>query len=82
MQDRTLKTLIGAGERKDGLYLYHGVQNSKAYHTSTKYDLDILHKRMGHPSFKVVKLIPNVTCSGKHLNKVCEICERAKQTRE
>ncbi|WVZ15755.1 hypothetical protein V8G54_013321 [Vigna mungo] len=81
--DQTSKMLIGAGERKDGLYLYHGVQRATAYQTHTQNHLDLWHKRMGHPSFKVVQLIPNVSSSGREcLNKVCEICERAKQTKD
>ncbi|WVY98728.1 hypothetical protein V8G54_030879 [Vigna mungo] len=83
MQDHTSKMLIGVGERKDGLYLYHGVQRATAYQTHTQNHLDLWHKRMGHPSFKVVQLIPNVSSSGREcLNKVCEICERAKQTKD
>ncbi|KAJ1375273.1 Zinc finger, CCHC-type, partial [Sesbania bispinosa] len=73
-QDHTSKMLIGAGERKDGLYLYHGVQHATAYQTHTENHLDLWHKRMGHPSFKAVQLIPNVSSSGREcLNKVCEI---------
>jgi len=32
MQDCTLRTLIGAGERKDELYWYRGVHNTQACH--------------------------------------------------
>ncbi|KAJ1419097.1 Retrotransposon gag domain [Sesbania bispinosa] len=53
--DRTSRMLIGAGERKDGLYLYHGVRNARAYQTSAENKLDLLHKRMGHSSFKLLK---------------------------
>ncbi|KAJ8616906.1 hypothetical protein MRB53_013092 [Persea americana] len=31
IQDRTSRMLIGAGERKDGLYFYHGVQDVKVF---------------------------------------------------
>ncbi|WVZ20882.1 hypothetical protein V8G54_008204 [Vigna mungo] len=68
--DHTSKMLIEVGERKDGLYLYHGVQRATAYQTHTQNHLDLWHKRMGHRSFKVVQLIPNVSISGREcLNK-------------
>ena len=84
MQDRTSRMLIGAGERKNGLYLYHGIRSAQAYQSSTENQLDLWHKRMGHPSFKVIQLIPNASSSHRSecLNKACEICERAKQTKE
>ena len=57
MQDRTSRMLIGADDRKDRLYLYHGVRSARAYQTSTENQLDLWHKHMGHPPFKVVQLI-------------------------
>lgn len=46
--------------------------------------MDLWHKRLGHPFLKISKLIPQVS---RHrdinvVNKACEVCFRAKQTRE
>jgi transposase InsO family protein len=83
MQDRTSRMLIGAGERRDGLYHFQGIPRIKAMKVEKVEFLDILHQRLGHPSMKVTKLIP-VGGSNKNssLNKCCDVCQRAKQTRE
>ena len=83
MQDLTSRMLIGVGERKDGLYIYRGV-SGKACHTNANNQLELWHKRLGHPSYKIVQMVPNVSgnCENRSLNKNCEICERSKQTRE
>nr|KYP64905.1 Retrovirus-related Pol polyprotein from transposon TNT 1-94 [Cajanus cajan] len=45
---------------------------------------DLWHKRLGHPSPKVVELIPNIGSSRSDAlcNKACDVCLRAKQCRE
>lgn len=47
-------------------------------------DFDLWHRRLGHPSCKVVELIPNVGSSRSNAlcNKTCDVCLRAKQCRE
>nr|KYP52888.1 hypothetical protein KK1_025274 [Cajanus cajan] len=67
MQDHTSRTLIGAGERKDGHYWYRGVSGMKAYQINAEDQLEIWHKRMGHPAYQIVEKIPNV--SNAHRNK-------------
>ena len=37
---------------------------------------------MGHPSERVVKLLPHVSSHKSSLNKGCEVCYRAKHHRE
>ena len=41
MQDRISRTLIGVGERKDGLYWYRGVHKSTAHHVGIKSQLEL-----------------------------------------
>jgi hypothetical protein len=81
VQDRTLKTLIGVGERRDGLYYFVGIRHEKAFRVGDISVFDLWHKRMGHPSKKVTQLIPNVG-RNRNENKACDVCQRAKQTRD
>ena len=43
MQDRTSRTLIGAGEQKDGLYWYHEVCKAQACHVRMENQLALWH---------------------------------------
>ncbi|XLS96071.1 hypothetical protein HN51_038806, partial [Arachis hypogaea] len=52
MQDLISRMLIGAGEQRDGLYMYRGVRKFTACQTQEKSSIDLWHKRMGHPSYK------------------------------
>lgn len=46
--------------------------------------MDLWHKRLGHPSLKVTQLVSGVSnCkSDSVVNKACDVCFRANQTRE
>ena len=80
IQDRTLRTLIGAGERRDGLYFFRGVPRIQALTASEMASLDLWHKRLGHPSLQITKLVPkvNIRKPETRLNKSCDVCQRAK----
>lgn len=80
VQDRTLRMLIGAGERRDGLYYFRKVPSVKAFKMKGVGSLDLWHKRLGHPSSKIVKLVPNVTIDQNSdlINKACDACQQAK----
>ena len=84
IQDRTLRTLIGAGERRDGLYFFKAVSRVQALTASGMASLDLWHKRLGHPSLQITKLVPEVSVmkSETRLNKSCDVCQRAKQIRD
>lgn len=82
IQDQS-RELIGMGVRRDGLY-YFGDMNS-VQHISVNTaasSMELWHKRMGHPSENVVKLLPPVSSSKGILNKACEVCFRAKHSRD
>ncbi|MCH83031.1 hypothetical protein A2U01_0003845, partial [Trifolium medium] len=51
ISDRTLRTLIGVGERRDGLYYFIGIRHEKAFKVDVSV-FDLWHRRMGHPSVK------------------------------
>ena len=70
IQDQT-KELIGTGVRRDGLYY-----SSKPEFVSTveaTSNLELWHRRLGHPSEKVVKLIPHVKNNKDSLDKGCKV---------
>ncbi|RVW38918.1 hypothetical protein CK203_073611 [Vitis vinifera] len=52
------RELIGMGVRRDGLYYFGGAEGDSVQHVSVHNaasTLELWHKRMGHPSEKVVK---------------------------
>ncbi|WVZ23541.1 hypothetical protein V8G54_002085 [Vigna mungo] len=61
LQDRTSRMLIGAGKRKDGLYYLYGVQKIQIQMVDGMNQVDLWHKRLGHPSFKITQSIPAVS---------------------
>ena len=84
IQDRTSRMLIGAGERRDGLYYFRGTPRVHAMKANGVVSLDHWHKRLGHPSLQVTKLVLRVNLRDKKigLNKNCDVCQRAKQSRD
>nr|GEV03009.1 hypothetical protein [Tanacetum cinerariifolium] len=85
--DFTSRTVIGAGERKDGgLFYFREVPTTQVFKTTTTTSIpfDIWHKRLGHPSLEVLKLLPQVNLNKKdrELSQIYDVCHRAKQPRE
>jgi len=84
IQDRTTRMVTGIGKRENGSFCFRGMENAAAVHTSVKAPFDLWHRRLGHASDKIVKLLPReLLSSGKEiLENVCDTCMRAKQTRD
>ncbi|PNX93517.1 retrovirus-related Pol polyprotein from transposon TNT 1-94 [Trifolium pratense] len=84
VQDPTLRTPIGAGEQREGLYYLRGMVKAAAMKTNKEVSFDLLHQRLGHASLKVLQMLPNVRPSSKNnsCTQTCEICLRAKQSRD
>lgn len=85
IQDHTSRMMIGAGEQLGGLYFLIEVAPARVYKTTRIASSELWHKRMGHPSSRIVDLISeigNVGRSDSVKNKFCDICFRAKQTKE
>jgi len=61
IQDRTTRKLIGAGERADGIYFFRGVPKVCALEVAGDSSIDLWHKRLCHPSEKVLMFIPNLS---------------------
>ena len=76
LQDRTSRMLIGA-KCQDGLYYFKGKSRVKALKVDKVGLLDLWHKRLGHPSLKITKLVPVIdsTQSSSVLNKCCDVCQ-------
>nr|GEW25871.1 hypothetical protein [Tanacetum cinerariifolium]GEW79657.1 hypothetical protein [Tanacetum cinerariifolium] len=57
--DLTSRTMIGAGKRKNGgLFYFREMSQTRAFKTTTTLPFDLWHKRLGHPSLEVLKLLP------------------------
>ncbi|KAJ4758369.1 Retroelement pol polyprotein-like [Rhynchospora pubera] len=79
IQDHNTRMLIGVGEQRDGVYYYHQVASAKGFHMRGNESYELWHRRMGHPSKQVTSFL---TGNSSISEDVCEICVRAKQTRE
>lgn len=85
IQDHQTRKQIGTGERRDGLYFFkqpstvHAITVDGSCSSSS---VELWHRRLGHPSEKVVKSLPFFRNSSDKLHKPCDICPRAKQTRD
>ena len=70
------------GELRDGLYYFHEIQLPFVTATSLSASSTLWHEQLGHLSFDRLSLIPELSSlSFKNLNKCCDVCHRAKQTR-
>ncbi|XP_074297465.1 uncharacterized protein LOC141628191 [Silene latifolia] len=81
IQDPSLRMRIGVGELRDGLYFFRVVgRKAEVHRVSVEASFDLWHKRLGHPSNKVVTLIPLVS-KNSIIDAPCDICHHAKQVR-
>ncbi|KAK3017685.1 hypothetical protein RJ639_004052 [Escallonia herrerae] len=60
VEGRISRMLIGARERRDGLYYFRAIPSIKAMKVNGACSLDLWYKRLGHPSLQVTKLNPVV----------------------
>ncbi|KAJ1695814.1 hypothetical protein LUZ63_012512 [Rhynchospora breviuscula] len=82
VQDCISKIPIGVGEMRDGVYFYHSIASARASHVSKSEDGLMWHRRMGHPSTQTTLLLPGVKNDSFDTKRKCDICLRAKQTRD
>nr|GEV15368.1 copia protein [Tanacetum cinerariifolium] len=56
-----IRTVIGAGERSDGgLFYLREIPPTRDFKTTTTFPFNLWHKRLGHPSLEVLKLLPQM----------------------
>ncbi|GJY65189.1 putative RNA-directed DNA polymerase [Tanacetum coccineum] len=82
--DLGIMFLMGTGSEKEGLYfLDEGKRVNNSNIKSCQVSTNIWHNRLGHPSDQVLIVLKNKL---KYLNHIepdpCEVCHKAKQTRE
>ena len=84
VQDRISRMVIGLGKRVGGTFHFRSTEIAAAVSTKDFKTNELWHSRMGHPSSKVVAALPFLATvvSSSSLNKPCDICLRAKQTRD
>lgn len=81
IQDQPTRTLIGAGERRDGLYYFRDISKLHALSVELISNPELWHQRLGHPSNKVVRSLPFIDSNNSILNKACGVCHPAKKHR-
>ncbi|CAH9112981.1 unnamed protein product [Cuscuta epithymum] len=62
-QDLHSRSLIGAGERRDGLFYFRRVPALHAVRVTGIPEFELWHRRLGHPSDRVLKLLPAISSS-------------------
>ena len=86
LQDRFSRTLIGAGEKRDGVYYFKDVMAARVHvaeKTAKAFDQYRWHQRLGHPAFSVLSFLPLSFSSNKSVAPSSyDTLFRAKQTRE
>ncbi|XP_073098866.1 uncharacterized protein [Elaeis guineensis] len=82
-KDLATRKLIGLGELRDGLYYFKGLAIRPARTNKVNVSINLWHARLGHCSYKRLKLVPFLSnTSFDSINNCCDICYRVKQTRK
>lgn len=87
IQDLHSGSLIRAGEQKGGLYHFRGVPAVFAVAAVPGLTtFELWHRRLGHSSNRVLKLVPAIKNNSSHvckkLSHTCTVCPQAKHTRD
>ncbi|GJV08201.1 hypothetical protein Tco_1345857 [Tanacetum coccineum] len=78
IQNLTSRMMIGAGKRRDGgLFYFREMSPTRAFKTTKTLPFDIWHKRLGHLSLEVLKLLPLAIEKEQELNDYDAIKDKA-----
>ncbi|GJS36032.1 putative RNA-directed DNA polymerase [Tanacetum coccineum] len=82
-QDLMDVKLMGIGRQVNGLYFFDKLEGNILHSNMSNSTLFNWHDRLGHPSDQVLEELKHDLCLKNNIdNKSCEICLKAKQTRE
>lgn len=82
VQDCTTRMVTGVSRRMGGTFHFRSMELAASVVVRDDKSFELWNKRMGHPSAKVVGLLPAVSNVVSEIsNKACDVCLRAKQTR-
>ena len=83
-RDRFTRTLIGASEVKNGVYVYRDVSVARGHRAKASEDQILWHRRLGHLSYGVLSFLPFIYGVKDVPTKFggCDVCFQSKQTRE
>lgn len=83
VQDRTTRMVTGMGKRMGGTFHFCSMETATPVGIKDEKSFELWYKRLGHPSAKVVGLLPDVSksISSEVMNKACDVYFRAKKTR-
>ncbi|GJW32854.1 retrovirus-related pol polyprotein from transposon TNT 1-94 [Tanacetum coccineum] len=70
LNDYTSRIQIRAGELREGLYYFGSAASASALKKLKDVLFDLWHKRLGHPSAKIVELLPDVGTPSTNMDKV------------
>ena len=85
-QDSCTGKTIGCANEVDGLYYFEnksiGLGNLSQAYSSSNNEIELWHKRLGHPSFPYMKEICPTLFQNRNIRDIqCEICELSKHHR-
>ncbi|CAL9240158.1 unnamed protein product, partial [Arabidopsis halleri] len=73
---------IGAGEERDGVYVYRDVTAARVHKVQAVEDHALWHRRLGHPSFQVLSFLPMDVFPFREKNSVASLDSAASQVVE
>ena len=84
LQEHFTRTLIGAGEVKNGVYVYRDVTVMRGHRVKASEDQIVWHRRLGHPAYGVLNFLSFVSGVKDVPNKFdgCDISFQSKSTKE
>ncbi|GKB40653.1 putative RNA-directed DNA polymerase [Tanacetum coccineum] len=88
IQDLKKEKVLETGSESVGLYVFYANCDKLAVSNQSKFPVcyvskEVWHNRLGHPANQVLKLLKNsLNLSNLDHNSPCEVCHKAKQTRD